>query len=345
MKRNIFPCYSLLVFLFVCLSISSCQLQDKETGEQTIGSIERYDAEMDQVIPGGAVIHILAHGFEWSEGPLWISEGNYLIFSDIPPNRIYKWSMEDSISIYLEPSGYTGDQPRKGEPGSNGLLLDPAGALILCQHGDRRVARMEAPLSDPQPVYITLAGLYDDKRLNSPNDACYHSNGDMYFTDPPYGLEGNVDDPGKELDFQGVYKLSPDGSLQLLTKDLSRPNGIALSPDEKTIYVANSDPERAIWMAYDVQSDGSIANGRLFYDATDWVGKEKGLPDGLKVNNNGYLFATGPGGVWIFNPDGKHLGMIKTTQATANCAFNEEESVLYITADMYLLCVDLKHAE
>jgi len=342
MKRINIPFILPLACLLTCLSLSSCQDQHKKTDVQTIGSIERYDDEINQVIPEEAVIQILADGFDWSEGPLWISEGNYLIFSDIPPNRIYRWSQEDSITIYLEPSGYTGDMPRKGESGSNGLLLDPDGALILCQHGDRRVAKMDAPLNKPQPVYKTLIGQYGDKKLNSPNDACYHSNGDLYFTDPPYGLEKNVDDPEKELEFQGVYRLSPDGSLQLLTNDLSRPNGIALSPDEKTLYVANSDPDRAIWMAYEMQSDGTLDNGRVFFDATEKVGKEKGLPDGLKVNKKGFLFATGPGGVWVFNPGGKNIGMIRTTQATANCAFNDDESALYITADMYLLRVDLK---
>ena len=345
MKKIVFLYSQSLTFTLTFLIFLSCQVQHKESDIQTIGSIERYDAEINQVIPENNVIQVLAQGFEWSEGPLWISEGDYLIFSDIPPNRVYKWNHEDSITIYLEPSGYTGIAPRGGEPGSNGLLLDPSGALILCQHGDRRVARMDAPLNNPEPIYVTLVDAYDQKRLNSPNDACYHSNGDLFFTDPPYGLEGNVNDPDKELDFQGVYRLSSGGSLQLLTKDLSRPNGIALSPDEKTLYVANSDPDHAIWMAYNLQADGTINSGHIFFDATDKVGIEKGLPDGLKVNKEGYIFATGPGGVWVFNPGGKHLGTIKTTQATANCAFNQDESALYITADMYLLSVDLKQVE
>jgi len=337
MKRPLFLYYLLLASIMI-----SCHKQQKEVISQTIGSIERYDTEIDQVIPENAVIQILAHGFDWSEGPLWISDGGYLIFSDIPPNKIYKWNSEDSITLYLEPSGYTGDTPRKGEPGSNGLLLDPTGALILCQHGDRRIAKMNAPLHSPQPAYITLSGHYEEKRLNSPNDACFHSNGDLYFTDPPYGLEGNVNDPEKELDFQGVYRLFQNGELQILIKDLSRPNGIAFSPDEKTLYVANSDPNYAIWMAYDINAEGTLNNARIFYDVTDKVGKEKGLPDGLKVNKRGYIFATGPGGVLVFNPGGKHLGTIKTTQATANCAFNENENELYITADVYLLRVDLR---
>jgi gluconolactonase len=345
MKKIVYVLMCFAVILSVTLIITSCQHKPEKEDRRTIGSIERIDPEINQILPEHAVIQILAEGFEWSEGPLWVSTGDYLLFSDIPLNRIYKWSRQDGLTIYLEPSGYTGEIPRKGEPGSNGLLLDPEGSLVLCQHGDRRIAKMDAPLHAPKSEYITMAGYYDDKRLNSPNDACYHSNGTLYFTDPPYGLEGNVNDPDKELDHQGVYKLSRDGSLQLLTKDLSRPNGIAFSPNEKTLYVANSDPERAIWMAYDVKPDGSIGNGRLLHDATSRVGKERGLPDGLKVSSKGYIFATGPGGVWVFNPVGKHIGTIRTTQATANCAFNEDESALYITADMYLLRVDLKFQE
>jgi gluconolactonase len=221
-------------------------------------------------------------------------------------------------------------------------VLSPDGALVLCQHGDRRVAVMNASLNDPKPEYETLAATYEGKRLNSPNDACYHSNGDLYFTDPPYGLEGNVNDPAKEIDFQGVYRLTSEGQAHLLTDKLTRPNGIAFSPDEKKLYVANSDPEKALWMIYNVLGDGNIDEGRVFFDATSKVGKEKGLPDGLKVNKKGYVFATGPGGVWVFNPEGKHLGTIKTTQATANCAFDVEEKTLYITADMFLLRVNLK---
>ena len=327
--------------LFIIFLLLSCNTQENKETVRTIGSIERIDEAINQIIPENAVIEVIAEGFEWSEGPLWVSQGNYLLFSDIPPNRIYKWSQKDSISVYLEPSGYTGTERKNGEPGSNGLLLSPDGALVLCQHGDRRVASMAASLNNPKPEYVTLADMFEGNRLNSPNDACYHSNGDLYFTDPPYGLEGNVNDPAKEIEFQGVYKLSANGQVSLLTDKLSRPNGIAFSPDEKKLYVANSDPEKALWMVYDVLTDGNIGEGQVFFDATDKAGKEKGLPDGLKVNKKGYLFATGPGGVWVFSPEGKHLGTIKTTQATANCAFDAEEKTLYITADMFLLRLNL----
>ncbi len=334
-KIKLFPSL-LIIFLLL-----SCNTQENKETVRTIGSIERIDEAINQIIPENAVIEVIAEGFEWSEGPLWVSQGNFLLFSDIPPNRIYKWSQKDSISVYLEPSGYTGTERKNGEPGSNGLLLSPDGALVLCQHGDRRVASMDASLNNPKADYVTLADMFEGKRLNSPNDACYHSNGDLYFTDPPYGLEGNVNDPAKEIEFQGVYRLSLNGQVNLITDKLSRPNGIAFSPDERKLYVANSDPDKALWMVYDVLEDGNLSEGRVFFDATDKAGKEKGLPDGLKVNKKGYLFATGPGGVWVLSPEGKHLGTIKTTQATSNCAFDTDEKTLYITADMFLLRLNL----
>jgi len=294
-----------------------------------------------EVMPDIMQVEILSKGHEWTEGPLWLSDQKKLIFSDIPPNSIFEWTEKDGIKLWLKPSGYTGEKERGGEPGSNGLVLSQDGKLVLCQHGDRRIAIMDAALSNPKPVFKTLAGNYNGKKLNSPNDAVFHKNGDLYFTDPPYGLEFNMDDPAKELNFQGVYRLSKNGELTLLTKELSRPNGIAFSPDYKKLYVANSDPQKAIWMVYDVTSNGGIENGKIFFDATDKTSTLKGLPDGMKVHKNGWLFATGPGGVLIFTPQGEHLGTIITGEATANCAFNDDYSVLYITADDYLLRVKL----
>lgn len=342
------------LFILFLLLVGACrqkQSQNHMTEKQsnsagttfkTTGSIERLDSRLNEVIAPDAKIEILADGFDWPEGPLWLPKQNKLLFSDIPPNKIYEWSEANGLKLYLTPSGYTSAQPRGGEVGSNALILDNQGRLVLCQHGDRRMARMEAPLNQPKPNYITLVDKYEGKQLNSPNDAVYRSNNDLYFTDPPYGLEKNADDPNKEIPFQGVYRLATDGSVHLLTKELSRPNGLAFSPDEKTFYVANSDPEKAIWMAYDVQPDGNITNGRLFYDATAMVKKEKGLPDGLKVTRQGYLFATGPGGVFVFDKDAKHLGTIRTGEATSNCAFNTDESILYMTADNYIMRVKLK---
>ena len=308
------------------------------------GVIDRKDPRFDKLIPKDAKLEKLAEGFEWSEGPVWVRDGGYLLFSDIPRNSVMKWKQGEGATLFLKPAGYTGVTPYGGEPGSNGLALDSKGRLISCEHGDRRVSRMET-----NGGKRTLVDSFQGKRLNSPNDLVFHSSGDLYFTDPPYGLPQNVDDPRKELDFQGVYRLSgshasPEGNrdaqadfeLTLLTKEMTRPNGIAFSPDEKTLYVANSDPKRAVWMAFDVKSDGTLGKGRVFFDATSWVDKKKGLPDGLKVDKQGNLFATGPGGVHVFAPNGTHLGSIDTGEATANCGFGEDGTVLYITADMYL---------
>src|SRR5690606_17433908 len=210
--------------------------------------------------------------------------------------------------------------PRGGEVGSNGLLLNPEGQLVLCQHGDRRMAVMQAPLDSPKPDYSTLAGQYQGKKLNSPNDAAYRDNGDLYFTDPPYGLEKNMQDPLKETPYQGVYKVSASGEMTLLLDSLTRPNGIAFLPGEKTLIIANSDPAKPFWYAYDLDEQGLLKNGRIFYDGTAASKMEKGMPDGLKVDQQGNVFATGPGGVWVFSREGEALGRIKVNQRTSNCA-------------------------
>ena len=305
---------------------------------ESFGTLEVNDPNFFTLIDLSAPIQKLASGFDWSEGPVWIRDGGYLFFSDVPSNTVYRWKEGEGVSVYLKPSGYTGSTPRAGEPGSNGLTTDSQGRLVLCEHGDRRVGRVEK-----DGRHVTLADKFNGKRFNSPNDLVYKSNGDLYFTDPPYGLEKNMDDPKKELSFQGVYRLKPGGELTLLTDQVSRPNGIAFSPDEKTLYVANSDPLRAVWMAYDVKPDGTIANGRVFFDATSLVGPaKKGLPDGMKVDKAGNLFATGPGGVFVFTPGGKHLGTINTGEATANVAWGGDGTVLYITADMFLCRIKTK---
>jgi len=305
----------------------------------TTGEIERLHPNIDKLISKDATIEVLAEGFTWSEGPLWIEEGQYLLFSDIPPNRIMKWSEKEGISLYLHPSGYTGEKERAGESGSNALILNAAKQLVLCQHGDRRMARMSTSLSNPSPSFKTIINNFEGKRLNSPNDAVYDSKGNLYFTDPPYGLEKQMEDPTKELDFQGVFRYGVDGSMRLVTDQLSRPNGLAFSPDESKLYVANSDPNKAIWMEYTLDEVGAIVEEKLFYDAT---GKEgKGLPDGMKVDRQGNIWATGPGGVWVFQADGTVLGKIKTGEATSNCAFNADQSILYMTCDDYLMRIGL----
>ena len=327
------------------MSITGCQHSQpaatandhRPTGAQTIGTLESLDPRFDKLVPPTAKIEKLAQGFAWSEGPIWIKEGGYLLFSDVISNTIFKWKAGAGITEFLKPSGYTGTIPRGGEPGSNGLTVDSQGRLTLCEHGDRRVARLE---KDGHKT--TLADRYQGKRFNSPNDLVYKSNGELYFTDPPYGLEQREKDPKKELSFQGVYRLKPNGELSLLTAELTFPNGLAFSPDEKILYVAVSDPNKAVWMAYDVKPDGTLANGRVFFDATAWVPTKKGLPDGMKVDKDGNLFAAGPGGVLVISPDGKHLGTINTGEKTANCNWGDDGSILYMTADHFLCRIQTK---
>ena len=297
----------------------------------TLGVIERLDPDFDKLIPPNARVERVAEGFDWSEGTVWDVVGRRLLFSDVPRNVVHQWEPGRGAGDFLKPSGYTGTVARGGEPGSNGLTFDAQGRLVLCQHGDRRIARLRS-----DGTFETLADRYEGKRFNSPNDGVFKSNGDFYFTDPPYGLLGDAHDQGKELDFSGVYRISGDGSLTLLTRELAFPNGIAFSPDEKTLYVANSDPKRAIWMAYPVAADGTLGGGRIFADVTPLAGKRKGLPDGLKVDLAGNVFATGPGGVLVFSPEGKHLGTLATGEACGNCAWGEDGSVLYIASDMYI---------
>jgi gluconolactonase len=319
---------------------------------RTIGSIERLDPALDKLVPREAKMEVIGEGFAWCEGPTWIrtdspprrggagGEG-FLLFSDIPNNRLMRWDAKSGVKQYLKPAGYTGDSPRGGESGSNGLTTDREGRLILCQHGDRRVARLNSPLDKPKPEFVTLADRYDGKRFNSPNDAVVHSSGAIYFTDPPYGLEKNVDDPAKELPYQGVYRIAPDGKVKLLTKDLERPNGIAFSPDEKTLYVANSHGPRPIIMAYDVKDDGTLGEGKEIYNSNILKVALEGACDGLTVDKQGNVFATTPGGVTVIDPAGKRLGTLLTTKRTSNCEFGEDGSTLFITADDLLLRVKL----
>jgi gluconolactonase len=299
--------------------------------KMTIGSVDRKNPKLNELIPADAVIEVLAGGFKWTEGPVWDKKNKALLFTDIPNNRVMRWSPTEGLKEFLKPSGYTGKEKFTGEePGANGLAFDKDGNLILCQHGDRRVSRLTK-----DGKFQTLVDRYMGKRLNSPNDLVFHTNGDLYFTDPPYGLPKQMEDPGKELDFQGVYRMKPTGELALLTKEMSRPNGIALSPDQKTLYVANSDPARAIWMAFPLGADGTIGGpGRVIYDATpDVVAKKPGLPDGMKVDQKGNIFATGPDGVFVFAPDFTYLGRIVIGDRNANCGFGDDGSTLYICAN------------
>ncbi|WCJ59822.1 SMP-30/gluconolactonase/LRE family protein [Fontisphaera persica] len=308
----------------------------KPTPPPVADHVERLDPAINALLPTNTFLEPLASGFIWSEGPVWM--GKYLLFSDVPTNRIYKWEEGLGISVFLEPSGYTGTDPRGGEMGSNGLTRDRQGRLVICQHGDRRVSRLEKDGS-----FTPLAQYYQWRRFNSPNDAVFDSKGNLYFTDPPYGLPAQMADPRKEIPFQGIYRVSPQGEVTLLSDKLSRPNGIALSPDEKTLYVANSDRSNPAIFAFPINKDGTLGNRRIFFDASELASKGRpGLPDGLKVDIKGNVFATGPGGVLVLSPQGKHLGTIKTDRPTANCAWGNDGSVLYITANHDLLRVKTK---
>ncbi|MCA0932723.1 SMP-30/gluconolactonase/LRE family protein [Lutimonas saemankumensis] len=305
-------------------------------------TIEILDEEILNIVNPENKFEILSEGHDWTEGPLWLDEQGKLLFSDIPRNTVYSWSEKDGVEVYLNPSGFTGENYKGSEPGANGLLLDPEGNLVLCQHGNRQVARMNSPLNQPKPEYISLVNVYDNKKLNSPNDAAYHSNGQLFFTDPPYGLAGRMEDPEKELSFQGVYRLEKSGKLTLVDDQLSRPNGIGFSSDESILYVANSDPENPIWNSYHLDSMGQVKSKELFFDSKALASEREGLPDGLEVHPKGFVFATGPGGVLIFNKEGSHLGTLLTGQATSNVAFNGDHSSLFMTANSYVLRLNLK---
>lgn len=326
------------IFFFV--PIGATLQSQAQAPKRTLGTIERFDSQLDKLLDPEAKLEILADGFTWTEGPVWMGDATngHLLFSDIPRNSIFKWTAKNGIQLFMNPSGYTGVTFYGLEPGSNGLLKDLDGNLVLCEHGDRRVSVLT-----PGGGKRTLADNYQGKRLNSPNDASLKSNGDLYFTDPPYGLPSREKDPRRELEHFGVYRISKkDGSLTLLTTELARPNGIGFSPDEKTLYVAQSDPKNAIWMSFAVQADGTLSKGTLFYDATKEVGKMPGLPDGLSVDTQGNLWASGPGGIWIFSKEAKLLGRINTGERTSNCAFGEDGTSLFVTADSYLCRIATK---
>ncbi|HXQ80146.1 MAG TPA: SMP-30/gluconolactonase/LRE family protein [Opitutaceae bacterium] len=303
------------------------------------GHVERNDPAIDALIPPDAKIEVIGSGFAWSEGPAWRRQGGYLLFSDIPNNTIYRWKEGEGLSVFLRPSGYTEDDPFGLELGSNALTFDLQGRLVIDDQGNRRVVR----LNEKGFTKTVLADRYDGKRLNSPNDLVYRSNGDLYFTDPPYGLTGLNSNPHKELKLNGVFRLDTRGRLTLIIPDLTFPNGLAFSPDEKTLYIQVSDPKNAVWMAYDVLADGTVAKGRVFFDANALVraGKQ-GLPDGMKVDQKGNIFGGGPGGVLVLSPDGRHLGTIVTGQVTSNCAFGDDGSTLYMTANHYVMRIRLR---
>lgn len=294
--------------------------------EPVSATISRVDPRFDQLVPKEAQLEKIADGFTWVEGPVWNKLGGFLLFSDIPANAVYKWKAGEGTSVYLRSSGYSSATPFEGkEPGSNGLTFDSAGRLVLCRHGDRQIGRLEA-----DGHIATLADRYNGHRINSPNDLVFKSNGDLYFTDPPFGLPKAFDDPGKAA-VQGVYRLAKDGTVTLLINDIKAPNGIAFSPDEKTLYVSDVDPKRAAWLAYDVKEDGTLTNGRLLFDATRWRKDPYFGPDGFKIDQQGNIFGARPGGITVMASDGTLLGTIETGQPTSNLAWGEDGRTLFVT--------------
>ena len=318
-----------VILILINLSVIS---QDK-----FIGSVERLSPEINNLIEKNAKIEILADGFEWSEGPVWSSQLNSVLFSDVPENVIYSWNEDKGLGTFTRPIGYSGKVPNLKKAGTNGLTIDADGNLIICMHGDRKITRLEKLNINRK---VTLVNSFDGNLLNSPNDLVYDSKGNLYFTDPPYGLLEGDNDKLKEIEFNGVYKVSPNGDIEVLVKNLTRPNGISISNDEKILYVANSDKNNPVIMQYDLSEEGA-KNPSIFFDGRELTKKDIGLFDGLKVHPTGNVFATGPGGVLVIKENGDHIGTIRTEVRTANCAFDENFQYLYMTSDMFLTRIKL----
>jgi gluconolactonase len=344
------PCASMMDVTNVAADSKPSQAKDC-TEHSTSLKIDKLDASIDSIIPAGAKLECISTGYTWTEGPVWVKDSLY--FADIPANRIEKWTPATGAKTFLHPSGYKGSTPYGGpEPGSNGMTLDHLGRLTVAGHAQRNVYRLES--LDPGAPITVLADSYQGKKLNSPNDLVYRSDGSLYFTDPPYGFRTQKDnDPDKQLKVNGVYRIPhaqqqkpgappAHAELQLLVSDLTRPNGIAFSPDEKYLYVDNSEPKK-LWMRYRVQPDGSLTEGKVLYDATS--DPRPGSPDGLKIDEQGNIYSAGPGGVWIFSPEGKPLATILMKEKVANVAWaGPDRKTLYITASTSVYRVNLKIA-
>ena len=302
-----------------------------------LGSIVGLDPAFDELVPKDAQLEKLADGFTFTEGPIWRPLGA-LWFSDVVGNVVRQWSPDGKVTEILNPGGYDGkgNLPAGGYNGPNGMTADKDGAVLLCQHGFRRIVRISKDMK-----ISTVVDRYQGKRLNSPNDVVYRSDGSFYFTDPPYGLPKGDEDPAKELKFNAVFRYAK-GKLEPVVKDLARPNGIALSPDQKILYIGNSEENNRIWMAYDLAANGMASNGRLFADVRNE--KDAGVPDGMKVDEKGNLWASGPGGIWVFSPAGKHLGTIKMPEIPSNCNWGDDWKSLYITARTGLYRIKLSVA-
>lgn len=328
---------TLIIVAITALGFNALGNTDTPSSYPVIGKISKYDERLDKLIDDGAKIEVIASGFVWTEGPAWNKEGRFLVFSDIPRNVIMKWSEREGVSEFMKPAGFTGIGDYGKEPGSNGLLFDAEGRLTLCEHGDRRISVLTK-----NGGKLTLADRFEGKRFNSPNDLVYHSNGNLYFTDPIYGLPERENDLRREMDYCGVYLLRPNGEVALLTKELTRPNGIALSPNGKSLYVAQSDNDAPIWKKYPVKPDGTLGKGAVFFNALKFKKDGAGNPDGMTVDRSGNLWATGPAGVYVFSPKGELLGRIEMGEHASNCTWGDDGSTLYMTVDMFICRVRTK---
>ncbi len=337
-------------FFLFCISIcSSCNTPNEKSNtvavDSTLGKVELYDGADSAIINTNAVIERIGKNYKWSEGPVWVPSQKMLLFSAVRENKIYRWNGTDTPALYLTPSGYTDTAYRNGENGSNGLALDKDGKLLLCQSGNRQVVRMNAPLDSPKPAFIVLAKDFHGKKFNSPNDLVADSRNNIYFTDPIYGLPKGANDSTRELNFEGVYKISNTGKLSLLIDSISRPNGIALSLDEKTLYIGSSD-NHTKWYAYQLDSNGNIKSGKILLDGYEMKEKATNMKtgaDGFKTDRFGNIFSSGPDGINIISPEGKLLGLIRIyNKQTSNCAFNETKDVLFVTADDWVLRIKIR---
>jgi gluconolactonase len=342
-KITLLFCFANVILSVACNNNTQTQNSTTNT-KDSIGKVELYDNSAKDLIDTNAEFEIIGRNYTWCEGPVWVTSKQMLLFSDVPNDKIYKWVANDTPVVYLDPSGYTGTTPRGGEKGSNGLTLDNKGRLLICQDGNRQIARMNSTLDSPKAVYTSITSNYMGKKYNSPNDIVVSNNGTIYFTDPIYGLEKGANDPLRELKFEGVYEVDSSGKTTLLIDSISRPNGIALSLDEKVLYVGSSDDVHTKWYAYDLDANGNITKGKVLFDGTELKANAtvKQGADGFKIDNNGNIFSAGPDGINIISPQGKLLGLIRIyNKRVSNCAFNENKDVLYVTATDVVLKIKL----
>lgn len=310
------------------VGLIACQKNNEIKQEKKEFSIEYISEKGKEIISENAEIEVLGEGFTWTEGPLWVEQEQMLLFSDVPENKVYQWKEGEGVSVYLEPSGLTSDLQHTGEMGSNGLFINQNGELILCQHGDRRVAIMNASLNAPKAEYKTLVSEFKGKKINSPNDIVQAKNGEYFFTDPDYGISKN---DKKEQEANRVYRLNKNGELSVVLDTISHPNGLAFSPNEDKLYITNSNPEKAFLYEYQLDENKNIVSGGVKYDfRKEW---KEGLatPDGLKIDNEGIIFTSAPGGIWVFNPNGELLVKIHTAKKASNLSLSADKKTMYIT--------------